>query len=596
MDPIKVDFTGKGKSKELLIPPEKAGLKIVINIVITVIVAIVAYYMLLPAMNPKALEFYYYFGIILAAYVVSAFITSKAFAKPEYMPYVKKQATVPVIIALALGLLLGVGYLTSNVVFRAKAFSRIISEQPIASTNFDELDLIDSLDDFSKVPLIDKSVAEALADKTLGDLFSSNADTENLVSQFVVDDLHSTQINYQKAPTRVFPLKYGDFFKWFKNRADGLPGYIAVDMYTQEASMVRKEGSAVKYSPAEYFNRKLIRHLRFAYPTVMFGTSSFEINEEGQPYWICEIIDKTVGLIGGDDVVGVVLVNAYTGDCSRYSLDDIKNNGELKWIDQVFDAELLNTQYNYYGKYSNGFINSIIGQENVKITTSGSNFLAINDDVYMYTGVTSISNDQSIIGFILINQRTKDAKFYPVSGATEAAAQTSAKGSVQDMGWDATFPLLLNVGGEPTYFMAYTSGGVVKGYSMVNVSQYAIVAKSNNSPNLVECLRSYETLLGKNLNIDYTVDVAIPDGSGSTETPVVQTESITGVIAEIRTAVIGGNSMYYIKLDNNKYYSISASAAQNVVIFNVGDTIKITYSPTSEVIIPATNAELSVAQ
>ncbi|MEG2080895.1 MAG: CvpA family protein, partial [Oscillospiraceae bacterium] len=198
-----------------------------------------------------------------------------------------------------------------------------------------------------------------------------------------------------------------------------------------------------------------MRYLRFKYPTYMFETPSFEINEEGTPFWIVPIMDKTIGLFGGIDIIGAVAVDAITGETNVISTNlegktklnttQFVTDKNWQWIDRIYSANILNAQYNYYGQLSGGFINSIIGQEGVKVTSQGYNYLALNDDVYMYTGVTSISSDQSIIGFVLLNQRTKETRFYQISGALEGTAQTSAQGAVQQYKYEATFPLLLNI-------------------------------------------------------------------------------------------------------------------------------------------------------
>ena len=582
MDPIKVDFSGKGKAKELLIPPEKAGLKIVINIVLTVIVAVVGYYFLLPPMNLKAIEFYYYIALILAAYIGATFITSKAFAKPEYIPYVKRRATVPVIIALVFALILGVGYLTSCVLFRAKAYSKIINVSETVFGDDASITTISDIEDFKSVPLIDKDVAYNLGNKKLGEL-------SDWVSQFIIDEPYSTQINYRGAPTRVLPLKYGDVFKWLNNRSSGIPAYITVNMYTQDADAVIVEGG-IKYSTSEYFNRKLMRVLRFAYPTYMFGSPSLEIDEDGNPIWVCERIDKTIGLIGGEDVIGLVTVDAVTGETTYYTLDEVRAaDSPIAWVDQVYSADLLIKQYNYYGKYINGFFNSFIGQSGVKITTMGYSYLANGDDVWMYTGVTSITNDDSIIGFALINQRTKEAVFQKISGTTEAGAQSSAKGIVSDKGWDATFPLLLNINGQATYFMALKDSNVVKSYAMVSVErvQDAVRSPADDNPDLVACLKSYESKLsssGITLNFNYngvTSDDEIID-SGSSENDI----KLTGVVTDIRSAVVNGNTVYYIRLDGGSaYYSISAATEQTAVLVGVGSTVEVSFAASDAAIV-----------
>ena len=602
MDPIKVDFSGKGKPKEVVIPPDKKILKLIINIVVTLIGGAVAYYLMLPALNFKALEFYYFIAVVIAIYIGMTFLTSKAFIKPEYIAYVKKQSIVPIAIGLVFALVLGIGYLTSAALFRAKAYSRIIE---VKTEDFgeseDSITTITSLEDFSSVPMIDKDVALNLANKKLGDL-------SQWVSQFVIDETYSTQINYKGNPYRIFPLKYGDVFKWIKNTRDGLPAYLAVNMYTQEANAVVLEDMQlpnIKVSTSEYFNEKLARVLRFAYPTYMFGTPSLEIDENGHPWWVCERIDKTVGLIGGSDVIGVVLVDACDkNNIEYYDIETVKNNEAIQWIDQIYSEDLLVQQYNYYGKYSGGFINAYIGQSGVVSTTVGSSYIASGDDVWLYTGVTSVTNDDSIVGFAIINQRTKEAVFQRISGTTEAGAEISAEGIVADKGWDATFPILLNIDGEATYFMALKDNDVVKSYAMVSVErvQDAVRSEDDDNPDLEACLKAYvnkvKASTKKVLEINY--NAVLPDAIGgensgnedSSNEAQAKIETITGVITDIRPVVINGNSVYYIAVDGQAtYYSISAADDETVVILNVGDTVKISYKTAEGNIIAAKSVE-----
>ncbi len=602
MDPIKVDFSGKGKPKEVVIPPDKKILKLIINIVVTLIGGAVAYYLMLPALNFKAMEFYYFIAVVIAIYIGMTFLTSKAFIKPEYIAYVKKQSIVPIAIGLVFALVLGIGYITSAALFRAKAYSRIIE---VKTEDFgeseDSITTITSLEDFSSVPMIDKDVALNLANKKLGDL-------SQWVSQFVIDETYSTQINYKGNPYRIFPLKYGDVFKWIKNTRDGLPAYLAVNMYTQEANAVVLEDMQlpnIKVSTSEYFNEKLARVLRFAYPTYMFGTPSLEIDENGHPWWVCERIDKTVGLIGGSDVIGVVLVDACDkNNIEYYDIETVKNNEAIQWIDQIYSEDLLVQQYNYYGKYSGGFINAYIGQSGVVSTTVGSSYIASGDDVWLYTGVTSVTNDDSIVGFAIINQRTKEAVFQRISGTTEAGAEISAEGIVADKGWDATFPILLNIDGEATYFMALKDNDVVKSYAMVSVErvQDAVRSEDDDNPDLEACLKAYvnkvKASTKKVLEINY--NAVLPDAIGgensgnedSSNESQAKIETITGVITDIRPVVINGNSVYYIAVDGQAtYYSISAADDETVVILNVGDTVKISYKTAEGNIIAAKSVE-----
>lgn len=567
MDPIKVDFTKK-KDDGIVIKPAKAGLKIFINILITLVGAAIAYYIMLPPMNFKSADMYIFFVIVAVIYVAAAAITSGALRKGEYIPYVKKQSLVPIIVVGALAVVFVVGLLISSVIFRANSYKDIIQVQEGDFAR--EVDTID----FASVPRIDRDAAVTIANRKVGAL-------SDLVSQFKVNATlagKDAQINYNNTPVRVVPLEYANIIKWFTNRSEGLPGYIVVDLVTQSAEVKRVEGG-IKYTTAEHFNRYLMRHLRFQYPTFMFADPNFEINEKGEPYWICPVEDKTIGLFGGTDIKGAVLVNASTGESTYYTMEQLKTEAELQWIDRVYSDALLVEQFDYYAQYQKGFFNSVLGQEGVRKTTDGTNFLAIHDDVYMYTGVTSVTADQSIVGFTLINQRTKEAKFYPVEGgATENSAMASARDMVQDLGYSATFPLLLNISGQPTYFMSLKGdSALVKKYAMVNVYDYSNVAIGDT---LEECIKSYSDLMEKK-GVDLDVDMSGINAGENGDTPAQEekpkTQTVSGAIADIRTAVKGGESVYYVRLDKGAvYYAIKASDAETVVILNQGDTVTVT--------------------
>lgn len=579
MEPINVDFT-KGKKdggepvNEVYIPVKHSVRKILINLALTVVFGLIAYYVMIPALNPKAIELYIYIACVCLIYLGLTVLSTKVAVHPEYTPYLKKRARIPGIIIGVVAVVCILGYIVGAQIFRAHSYSHLIT---VEDGDFTE-DVAEI--DFSSVPTLDSTSATNLAVRTLGDL-------SDMVSQFVVST-YSTQINYKNTPVRVYSLAYGDVFKWLKNTRKGLPAYIIVDMTNQKSEIVRLD-KGMKYSPSEYLNRYLLRHLRFKYPTYLFGEPSFEIDEQGQPFWIVPILDKTIGLFGGTDVIGAVVVNAIDGSCNIISTSpehktklptgSFVTDENWQWIDHVYSAQILNDQYNYYGKLSNGFINSIIGQEGVKVTSSGYNYLALNDDVYMYTGVTSISSDQSIIGFVLLNQRTKETHYYPISGALENTAMTSAEGKVQQYSYNATFPLLLNISGEPTYFVALKdSSELVKMYAMVNVKQSTIVG---TGANLTECTENYAAELKSNgIHLDIDID-SMAESDSTADAPSL--DEITGVVTEIRSVVTGGETYFYLKLNSSaSYYKLSAANAEKVVILNIGDTVTVSFEAGSD--------------
>ena len=546
-----------------------SGKNILINLIVTIVAGFIYFYVELPPINLHSAAFYSFFLFLSVVYCITAVITSGIYRQAEngktFWKLLKDSCIVPLIVIGAVFVIYVVGGLLSSVVIRSGAYAKLITvETGDFTQDIEEIS-------FDQIPMLDRDSAEKLGDRKLGEL-------ADMVSQFEVADNY-TQINYKGRPVRVTPLRYGDIFKWLNNRSAGLPAYLIIDMVTQEVDVVRlPEG--MHYTTAEHFSRNLYRHLRFQYPTYIFNEPTFEIDEEGTPYWVCPRIVKRIGLFGGTDIQGAVLVNAITGESQYYT--DIPT-----WVDGVYSAEIIMDQYDYYGTYQGGFINSLFGQKNVTVTTEGYNYIAANDDVYVYTGVTSAGSDESNIGFILTNQRTKQTTFYSIAGAEEFSAMNSAEGVVQHLNYSATFPLLLNISNQPTYFMALKDyAGLVKMYAMVNVQQYQIVA---TGASVEECQSNYYKLLRQN-----KLDTG--------EAPILPADedTVTGIVTALRSAVIDGTTMYYVTLDaDNTVYCISAGEVEKVILLNVGDRITITYEPDSmrdDLICTANAFEWTVAE
>ena len=526
------------------------GGRIAVNTLVTLLVGAVFFYVQMPAINLHAEEFYGFVLLLCVTYCICALFTSgfQGTGAKGYFTFVKKQCTVPFFVVAALIVTALVGALTSWVVLRAKDYQALL---PIESGSFaSEIEEVS----YDRIPMLDRDSAEKLGDRKLGEL-------ADMVSQFEVAENY-TQINYHGRPVRVTPLRYGDIIKWFNNRSEGLPAYLIIDMVTQNVEVVRLD-EGMKYTTAEHFSRNLYRHLRFAYPTYMFEEPVFEIDEDGTPYWVCAKKEKTIGLFGGTDNNGAVLVNAVTGE-SEYLTEP------PEWVDHVYSAELIIEQYDYYGMYHNGFINSILGQRDVTVTTDGYNYIAEGDDVYLYTGVTSVGGDESNVGFLLSNQRTKETKYYPCAGATEYSAMDSAEGQVQNLRYTATFPLLLNVAEQPTYFMALKDASeLVKMYAMVNVNQYQIVA---TGATVAECESNYRQMLRQS-------NLISDDQTGIDQPVETDRRSLEGVIAEIRSAVVDGNSIYFLRFTGETDFTVRMSAADvpYAPLLNVGDRVRVWY-------------------
>ena len=528
-----------------------------INLAITLLFGFIYFYIELPAINLRNPGFYSFFFLLALVYCGLSILTLGLYRitdRFEFFKGVKNNCLIPVLICAAFLLIIVVGTVIGLPIFRASAYSQLLE---ISDGDFTkEVEEIS----FDQIPMLDEDSAKKLGDRKMGEL-------AEYVSQFEVADNY-TQINYNGRPVRVTPLVYGDLIKWFNNRSEGLPAYLIIDMVTQNVEVVRLD-EGMKYTTAEHFGRNLYRHLRFNYPTYMFDEATFEIDEEGTPYWVCPRIVKRIGLFGGTDIQGAVLVNALTGDCQYY--EEVP-----QWVDRVYTADIIIQQYDYHGMYQSGWLNSIFGQKNVTRTTEGYNYIVVGDDVYMYTGITSVMSDESNIGFILTNQRTKETKFYSVAGAEEYSAMASAEGVVQQYKYKSTFPLLLNISGQPTYFMALKDEAqLVKMYAMVNVQQYQLVATGTT---VAECERNYVALLA---------------GSNLVSGDSVHANEVNGVIADIKTAVIEGNTHVYIRLEGEApYYVISVADAPIAAILNVGDRVTLSSSGQEGELISAYNVVL----
>ena len=538
--------------KEPRKPIGSKGVRIALNLAVTVLFGLVYFYISLPALNLHAEECYSFVFLLCLVYCGCAVVTSGFTGEgvKGYFTFVRRQCAVPALLVAALAVVALFGALSSWVVLRANAYQKLLT---VRSGDFaSEVDEIS----YDQIPMLDGASAQRLGDRKLGEL-------ADMVSQFEVAEDY-TQINYQGRPVRVTPLRYGDIIKWFNNRSEGLPAYLIIDMVSQGVEVVRLQ-EGMKYTTAEHFSRNLYRHLRFHYPTMMFGEPIFEIDESGTPYWVCAKREKTIGLFGGIDNHGAVLVNAITGESAYY--EEVPS-----WVDHVYSADLIIEQYDYYGQYHNGFLNSIFGQRDVTVTTRGYNYLAIGDDVWVYTGVTSVGGDESNIGFILTNQRTKETRYYAIAGAEEFSAMGSAEGQVQQMRYSATFPLLLNIADQPTYFMALKDASqLVKMYAMVNVSQYQIVATGSS---VMECEANYRSMLAKNgLIAEAQAEVAPAEEA--------ELHEQSGVIEDIRSAVIEGNTYFYffLRQSDTDGCVIRAGAAKNPIapLLSVGDEIVVRY-------------------
>lgn len=527
------DWVNGIKAKASRWDNNRKGLHPLVILLMTLVIMFLYFFLTLPALNYMAPELY---AFLIATILVFNGL-NLLFGK---MPIFK----VGTVSALALALLIAVpavlGFFAQPI-FRAKSYSQLI---PVTDANF--ADTVKEVA-YDKVPIVDREAAAIIGERQMGSI-------QEVVSQFVINSNY-TQINVNNVPVRVTPLAYSDIIKYFINAKNGIPYYVRVDMATQDADLV-KLVNPLKYSKSDILMRDIERHVRFKHPTKMFGETNFEVDDEGNGYYITSVLTRRIGIFGGTDVKGAIVTNGASGESNYYDLESIPN-----WVDRVYPAELLMAQLDYRGMYTDGFFNSIIGQRNVTQTTRGYNYVPLDDDIYLFTGVTSIRSDASNLGFYFVNMRTKESKFFSVPSADEYSAMNSAAGQIQEKNYTPTFPVLLNVKDRPTYLIGLKdASGLAKMFALVDAENYQQVIVGN------------------------TVQEVIAQFNARTDTsnlPGADANERTIVVEEIESVVIDGNTIYFIRAkdDDLIYVGTAKKLGSSIVFKKPGDTLKVFGNP-----------------
>ncbi len=527
-------------------------MKLKVRIALFVIFAAVIggfYYAYFPAINihleifwTTLIVVFLSLAIILGAKSSISQMVGRLSKKPSIKEFSWFAKLCSVLVIICVGVLI-VGSALGATLFRSRAYANLL---PVDKREFTED--IEQSDQVTDIALMDTESARIFGNRKIGSL-------SDVVSQYEIEPDY-TQISIKGQPMKVSGLKYASFFKWWNNRNSGVPGYVQVNPVNSEAKYV-KLTKPMKYVPSAYFNYNLQRHVQLTYPTKIISGYKFEVDDDGNPYYICPTMTARVGLFGGIDVNGVIICDPIDGECKYYAIGDCPS-----WVDSVYDGHLLTKKYNWHGMLSGGYINSIIGQKGCKQATDDFGYKIIGDDVWVYTGVTSANGDQSNIGFVMMNQRTSEARYYQVSGAEEHSAMSAAEGEVQEKGYKASFPSLINVSGTPTYIMVLKdAGGLVKLYAMVNVEQYNIVATATSQTKVFE---EYKTLLAS-------------DGKLETEENDLKEDTIT--VQSVEYIDSDDGTMVYIKDTNHQVYKQAFKEDESLIRISAGDVLHVKYQP-----------------
>ena len=524
-------------------------MKKVINLALVIIAGIILVYMQMPTVNYGFTGFAVLLMILIGVWVLLNNPFSVVQGKNN-APTIKlgKPGKASFVLLVVLGLYITVvPAITSWALLRNGEYRNLIGKVETES-NLSSHMLPISIE---KIRVVDQSLAQLLGDKVLG---SQSA----LGSQVTLGTFNIQKVNNDLY--WVAPLLHSGFFKWNKNM-QGTNGYVMVNACNERDVKLVQEinGSKVyiKYQSEAYFGDNLERYLYFhGYWNVGLTDYSFEIDDAGTPYWVVTKFKKTIGF-AGDEAQGVVILNAQTGDIKEYSIENTP-----KWVDRIQPGNFVETQLNDWGEYVKGYWN-FSNEGKLKITENVSMVYGEDNNAYWYTGLTSVGADESTVGFVLVNTRTKKAVWYKQSGATEMAAQNSAKGKVQEKGFSASMPIPYNINNIPTYVMTLKdNGGLVKMYAMVAIEDYTIVGVGNT---LRESLMAYKNAFNQSGNKIST--------KSKTEKNVVKS-----VVTRINGDVKNGNTYYYVTLRSYpKIFIGSTQVSNDFPLTNLGDSVYVTF-------------------
>ena len=520
--------------------------KILFSAIFGIIVSAVLFYIFLPPINPMAEEFWIYLTAVISSFALPflnlGIVSSPMRVGDTVVNSEKIRVNKWVVIAICTPIaVLVLGSLVSSTLFNSRSYASIIE---VKEANFSE-DLPETTE-ITNIALMDTASARILGARTLGSL-------SEVVSQYTLRDSY-TQINYKNSPKKVTNLEYDGFFKWIGNMDNGIPGMVIVDPVKSSSEYVKFE-KPMHYVESAYFNQDLERRLRFLYPTKIFDNISFELDEDGNPYYIVACSKPQVMLFGARDIEEVIIFDPTNGEGKIYPVSETPS-----WVDIVYDGYLATEKFNWQGMLSGGYINSIIGNVGCKQATDDFGYIVIGDDVWYFTGVTSaVSTDKSNIGFILTNARTGEYKFYSVIGAEEHSAMAAAEGEVQEKGYVASFPSLVNISGQATYIMVLKdAAGLVKLYALVNVENYSIVATGATQ---TDAMSAYKKLLRQS-------DIEIGDPE----------QSIEITVEDIRIAMVSNVATVYITSTEGEVYKGYLEADEALILIRKGDKIKLNYA------------------
>jgi hypothetical protein len=534
-------------------------MKKVVLVLFLLIIGFLLIYLMLPVLQYG----FYAIGMIALVLLFVFFIFSLGISVDNSGKKFKMASMPSKIILIFMGLILAyltiVPLITTATIFHTSSYQKMIGKVENGQKLSKHIAPI-SLD---KIRVVDQELAYLLGEKIIGSQAALGSQVE--LGRFSIQKVNN-ELYW------IAPLLHSGFFKWLNNK-EGTPGYVMVSATNErDVKLVQEiEGKPlkIKYQPKAYFQSNIHRHIYFnGFASDGLADFTFEIDEKGNPFWVITSFTKEIGF-SGKNTTGIVVVDAQTGTIQNYSIKNAPS-----WVDRIQPAEFIEDQLNNWGELVNGYWN-FSNTDKLQITEGLTLVYGQNNKSYWYTGLTSVGSDESAVGFVLVDTRTKETTFYKQSGATEFAAQSSAEGKVQEKGYKASLPIPYNINGIPTYVMTLKdAGGLVKMYAMVAINDYTIVGVGNSMRETLTSFKSLYNMAGNKIN----------------PSNVASKKSISSVIIRIQSDVKNGNSFYYFTI--NDYPNIfvgSSQVSSEIPVTIVGDSVKVSFDIDNEQVIDVTS-------
>jgi hypothetical protein len=532
-----------------------------VSIVFFLFVAFLLFYVGMPTINYGFTGLPFVLLVLTFLWVILSTGLKMSADKKQVQIAARPKRFLFIIIAVLLGYMIVTPLLTSLPLFRASAYQTLIGKVASGEKISNHIAPI-SIDE---IRVVDEGLAHLLGEKVLGTqpALGSQVELGEFCIQKVNNDLYW-----------VAPLLHSGFFKWMNNQ-EGTAGYVMVSATNErDVKLVQNiDGKSIriKYQPQAYFQSNIQRLLYFSgYSTVGLTDFSFEIDDQGIPFWVVTKYEKRIGF-SGNEATGVVLVNAQTGDIKEYSIA-----ATPKWVDRIQPINFIEEQLNDWGEYVHGYWN-FSNANKLQITEGLTLVYGDDNKSYWYTGLTSVGKEESAVGFVLVDTRTKEATFYKQGGATEYAAQSSAQGKVQEKGYEASLPIPYNINNIPTYVMTLKDkGGLVKMFAMVAISDYTIVGVGNTMREALTSFKNVYNMSGNKIN----------------PSNVSNKKMLKTVVTRIQNDVKNGNSFYYFKVkDYPNIFVGSSQISSQLPVTMIGDTIQISFDIDTEEVIDVSTFE-----